>query len=314
LLYIVFKRLSEGSLQLDQKIIVPDIAWYTAGSSMHLKAKQQVTINTLIRGTIVASGNDASVALSIFIAGTQEGFVNIMNFEANNLGMSNTHFSNVMGLPAPNLYTSARDVAVLAQHLIKDYPQYYRYFRKKSVSINGFTIYNYNKLLFIYPYADGIKTGSTNSSGYSLASSAIKQGRRLISVIIGSSSLIKNSMDSKTLLEYGFSNFKTQIFYPANYKIASLRVYKGIRDYTDVGLPVPVTVSYPSYLDPRKTHFLFHKNENKIESPIKLGTRIGKLDVTYKNQVIKTFPIVTLRDNPLGSSWKYLRDTILLLV
>lgn len=311
LLYIVFERLAKGSLKLDQEVTVPAIAWHTAGSSMHLKSGQKVTVQTLIEGAIVASGNDASVALSMLIAGTQEGFVNIMNFEAKKLGMSNTHFSDVMGLPAPNLYTSARDLAVLAQHLIKDYPQYYHYFKMQTVTMNGFVTHNYNKLLFIYPYADGIKTGSTDAAGYSLVSSAVKPDHaRLISVVIGSTSLIQSARDSQTLLEYGFSNFKTQTFYPAKYKLNSLRVYKGASDYIDIGVQSPITISYPSYLDPKEIQFVLHKEQNKLTAPINAGTPAGKLDMTYKGKIVESFPVVTLKDDPTGSLWQRIKGTV----
>ena len=313
LLYITEERLAQGTLKLDQVVTVPAIAWHTSGSSMHLKAGQKVTIQDLIEGTIVASGNDASVALSMAIAGTQEGFVNIMNFTAKKLGMRNTHFSNVMGLPAPNLYTSARDLAVLAEHLIQDYPQYYHYFKMKTVKMNGFVTHNYNKLLFIYPYADGIKTGSTASAGYSLVASAVKPDHdRLISVVIGSTSLIQSARDSQALLEYGFSNFKTTTFYPAGYKLDQIRVYKGQEDSVDIGVQTAVTVSYPRYLNPKEIQFVLHKKQSGLIAPVKAGTSAGKLDMMYKNLVKQSFPVVTLKDDPTGSLWQRMKGTVAL--
>ncbi len=313
LLYIAEQRLASGNLKLNQEVKVPAVAWHTAGSSMHLKAGQKVTIQDLLEGTIVASGNDAAVTLAMVIAGTQEGFVNIMNFTTNKLGMNNTHFSNVMGLPAPNLYTSARDIAVLAQHIIYDYPQYYHYYKMDSVSMNGFVTRNYNKLLEIYPYADGIKTGSTDSAGDSLVSSAVKPDHdRLIAVVMGSTSLLQSARDSQTLLEYGFSNFQTKTFYPAYYVLGDIRVYKGAEGMVDIGVQQPITVSFPHDVNAKDIQFVLHKNPKGLVAPIQAGTPAGSVDMTYKGKVIQTFPVLTLKGDSTGSLWQRLKDTVLL--
>ena len=305
LLYIVEQKLASGSIKLDQKVKVPDIAWHTAGSSMHLEAGQEVTIQDLLEGTILASGNDAAVTLAMTLAGTQEGFVNIMNFIVRKLGMKNTHFSDVMGLPAPNLYTSARDLSLLAQHIIYDYPQYYHYYKIPSISMNGFVTKNYNKLLDIYPYADGIKTGSTNSAGYSLVSSAVKpDSDRLISVVIGSTSLLQSARDSQTLLEYGFSNFQTKTFYPKNYVLSNIIIYKGESDTVDISMQKPVIISFPSYIDAKDIQFVLHKNPKGLVAPVTAGAQAGTVDMIYKEKVIETFPVVALKDDATGSLWQ----------
>ncbi|WP_162902131.1 D-alanyl-D-alanine carboxypeptidase family protein [Facilibium subflavum] len=313
LLYIVEQRLASGSLKLNQEVTVPPIAWHTAGSSMHLKAGQKVSIQDLLEGTIVASGNDAAVTLSMVIAGTQEGFVNIMNYTAQKLGMNNTHFSDVMGLPAPNLYTSAYDLAILARHLIYDFPQYYKYFKMKEVTMNGFITQNYNKLLNIYPYADGIKTGSTDSAGYSLVASAVKPDHdRLISVVLGSTSLIQSARDSQTLLEYGFSNFKTKVFYPANYRLGQIRVYKGENDYSDIGVGKEIAITYPRDVDPKDIQFVLHKNPDGLVAPVKAGAKAGTLDMTYKGKTKMQFDVVVLQNNDTGSLWQRIKGTVAL--
>ncbi|WP_440617501.1 D-alanyl-D-alanine carboxypeptidase family protein [Cysteiniphilum sp. 6C5] len=313
LLYIVEQKLAAGSIKLDQKVKVPAIAWHTAGSSMHLKAGQEVTIQELLEGTIVASGNDAAVTLAVTLAGTQEGFVNIMNFTAKKLGMTNTHFSDVMGLPAPNLYTTARDLSVLAQHIIYDYPQSYHYYKMPSVSMNGFVTRNYNKLLDIYPYADGIKTGSTDSAGYSLVSSAVKPDHdRLIAIVIGSTSLLQSARDSQTLLEYGFSNFQTKTFYPANYALGNIRIYKGESDTVDIGVQKPLAISFPSYIDAKDIQFVLHKNPKGLVAPVAAGTEAGSVDMVYKGKTIETFPVVALKDDATGSLWQRIKGTVAL--
>lgn len=310
LIYIVEKRLASGSLKLDQEFTVPAIAWHTSGSSMHLKSGQKVTIKELLEGAIVASGNDASVALAVVIAGTQEGFVNIMNFTAKKLGMTNTHFSNVMGLPAPNLYTSAHDLGILARHLIYDYPQYYDLFKIRKVSMNGFITRNYNKLLDIYPYADGIKTGSTESAGYSLVASAVKENQpRLISVILSSTSLIQSARDSQALLEYGFTNFQTKTFYSAGHELGTMVVYKGEHDQVKIGVSKEITISFPKDIDPKALQFILHKNKDPLVAPIEAGTTVGQLDMVYKGKVKQSFPVVTLAKNNSGSLWQSIKGT-----
>ena len=311
LLYIAEQKLAAGSIKLDQEVQVPAIAWHTAGSSMHLKAGQKTTIQELLEGTIIASGNDAAVTLAMVLAGTQEGFVNIMNFTAHKLGMTNTHFSDVMGLPAPNLYTTAHDLAILAQHIIYDYPQYYHYYKMESVSMNGFVTRNYNKLLDIYPYADGIKTGSTDSAGYSLVASAIKPDHdRLISVVIGSTSLIQSARDSQTLLEYGFSNFQTKTFYPANYALGNIRIYKGENDTVDIGVQKPVSISFPNYIDAKEIQFVLHKIPKGLVAPVTLGAQAGSVDMVYKGKTIESFPVVALKADATGSFWQRIKGTV----
>ena len=309
LIYIVEKHLASGNLNLEQEVTIPAIAWHTSGSTMHLQAGQKVTVQELLKGVIVASGNDASVALAILIAGTQESFVNIMNFTAKKLGMTNTHFSNVMGLPSPNLYSSAHDLGILARHLIYDYPEYYNFFKIKTVSINNVLTKNYNKLLDTYSYADGIKTGFTKSSGYSLVSSAIKKNHpRLIAIVLGANSLIQSVYDSQSLLEYGFSNFQTNIFYPASYQLDKMKVYKGENNDISIGVSKVINISFPKEIDPEKLKFILHKNKDPLIAPINLNTTIGKLDIIYQGKVRQSFPVVTLEKNKEGSLYQIIKD------
>lgn len=311
LLYIVEQKLASGSVKLDQKVKVPSIAWHTAGSSMHLKAGQEVSIQELLEGTIVASGNDAAVTLAITLAGTQEGFVNIMNFTAKKLGMSNTHFSNVMGLPAPNLYTSAHDLSLLAQHTIYDHPEHYHYYKINSISMNDCVIRNYNKLLDIYPYADGIKTGYTDSAGYSLVSSAVKPNHhRLISVVIGSTSLLHSARDSHTLLEYGFSNFQTKTFYPPNYPLGNISIHKGESNTVNIAVKKALAISFPSHIDPKEIKFVLQKNPKGLVAPVTAGDTAGTVNIIYQGKIMETFPVVTLEDADIGSLWQRIKGTV----
>ena len=311
LLYIIEQKLASGSIKLDQKVRVPEIAWHTAGSSMHLKIGQEISIEDLIKGTIVASGNDAAVTLAMAIAGTQENFVNIMNFTAKKLGMNNTYFSNVMGLPSPNLYTSARDLAILAQHIIYDYPEYYHYYSMLSIDNNDFLLHNYNKLLNLYPYADGIKTGSTTSIGYSLVSSAVKfENNRLISVVIGSENLMQSAYDSQTLLEYGFSNFETKLLYHPNHILDEIKVYKGEKNTVNIGVQTPIFITLPVYVDVKDIKIILHKIPRGLIAPVLAGTNAGFVEITYQGKIIQTFQVVALDNDNLGSFWQQINGTV----
>lgn len=310
LLYIVEKYLARGSIKLDEVVRVPSIAWHTSGSEMHLKSGQQVSIEQLIKGAIVASGNDAAVTLAIQVAGTQANFVRMMNIEAKRLHMTNTHFSDVMGLPAPNLYTSAHDLGILARHLVYDYPQYYHFFKTKTVSMNGFHTANYNLLLKIYPYADGIKTGSTDEAGYSLVASAVKpKHRRLISVVLGAQSLVSSARISQSLLEYAFANFKTKTFYKDGQVLGNIVVYKGKRETVSIGVSKEISISYPSLVQASQLSFILRKSASSLVAPVNIGQKVGQLEVFYNGREIQQFPVVALQSDPLGSLWQRIKGT-----
>ncbi len=312
LLYIIEQKLSAGELSLDQKVRVPSVAWHTSGSAYHVKEGQKVTIQDLIEGVIVASGNDAAVTLAIQVFGSQDAAVKHMNFAAKQLGMNNTHFTTVMGLPAPNQYTSAVDLAKLAQHLIYDFPEYYKkYYNIKSVTMNGITTPNYNKLLNMYQPADGIKTGSTDTAGYSLVSSAEKDdSRRLIVVMLGASNMTVAAQNSKALYQYGFGNFTTKTIFDANHKLDSIRVYKGKYDDAPIGLAQPLNLTYPKALDPSQFEWVAKKNPDGLTAPVNKGDQAGTLKLNYQDKTIHEYPIVLLKDDPVGSWWQRLKGTV----
>ena len=312
LLYIVEQQLHNGTLTLDTKLTVPTVAWATGGSRMFLKPKTEVSVKDLIQGVIIASGNDAAVTLAMGIAGTQSAFVDMMNITARKLGMTNTHFSDVMGLPAPDLYTSARDLSVLARHVINDYPEYYHFFKEKCFTYNGVKQPNFNKLLFIDKYADGLKTGSTSAAGFSLIASENREGnRRLIAVVIGANNSLASAYDNFALLKYGNQFFTTQEFYKAGQKVTTNRVYMGKDENVEIGTAKAVSLSYPKTINQADLKFTIHQN-TPYKAPIIKGQELGTLNIIYKNKTIKTVPLVALTADPEGSMWQKMKGKIAL--
>jgi serine-type D-Ala-D-Ala carboxypeptidase (penicillin-binding protein 5/6) len=312
LLYIVEEQLKNKTITLDTKLIVPTVAWGTGGSRMFLKPHTSVPVKDLIEGVIVASGNDAAVTLATGIAGTQSAFVDMMNLTAKKLGMTNTNFSDVMGLPAPNLYTSARDLGILAQHVINDYPEYYSFYKNKYFKYNGVKQPNFNKLLFIDPYADGLKTGSTAAAGFSLISSEKRENkRRLISVVIGANNGTDSAYDSLSLLKYGEQFFSTRELYNPYQKITNSQVYMGAKNNIDLGSINKVSITYPSAIDTKNIIFTISK-DTPFKAPIYKLQKMGELDVNYNGKVISRTPLVALNNVKSGSMLKRLKDKVTL--
>lgn len=310
LLYITMHELQNGVIHLTDQVRVPKVAWATGGSRMFLKPGSMVSVRDLISGVIVDSGNDAAVTLATYIAGTQNGFVSMMNHEAQQLGMSNTHFTDVMGLPAPNHYSSARDMGVLAYAIVSQFPQYLDWFNQKYFTYNNIKQSNFNKLLFIYPYADGLKTGSTDAAGFSLISTAKmpNQPMRLIGVMMGAPSNMQTAEFSKSLLTYGFRFFKTEEFYEANQPIKQVRVYKGSDKFVNIGPSQDVYITLPIG---NNIQLSAEVNVDKtVKAPVKQGEPLGTLIVKANNQVVYQGPLVALKDDPLGNWWQRTTDTV----
>ena len=312
LLYLVDQALADGTLKLDQKISIPTVAWATGGSTMFLKPKQQVAVKDLISGIIVDSGNDAAVTLAVEIAGTQATFVDMMNQAAKKLGMTNTHFNDVMGLPAPNHFSSARDLGVLAHAIVEQYPQYLKWYGQKWFTYNGIRQPSFNKLLFLYPYADGMKTGSTSESGYSLIGTAKIPDRpmRLISVILGAPNANESAVDSKALLAYGFRFFKQTTLYTPAQTIQSIPVYMGNTKQVNIGVAQPIKLTVPSAQVKSLNANL--KLPKTLVAPITKDQMVGTIEVKYHNQVIATAPAIALNQVDKGSVWQRMSGKVAL--
>lgn len=224
--YVVFEELKQGNITLDDKVLVSEKAWRMGGSKMFIEVNTEVTIDQLLKGVIIQSGNDASVALAEYIAGDESAFADLMNQYALRLGMSGSNFVNASGLPHPDHYTTARDMATLAAAMIRDFPTLYKMHAEKQYEYNGIAQHNRNRLLWRDDSVDGLKTGHTESAGYCLVASAERDGMRLISVVMGSKSERSRAKESTALLSYGFRFFETHRLYGAREPLTQIRVWK----------------------------------------------------------------------------------------
>lgn len=309
--YLAFSAIKEGRLTLTQTLPVSEKAWRSEGSRMFLDPKRPAVVEDLLKGVIVQSGNDACVVLAEAIAGTEEGFASMMNAMAKKLGMNNTHFVNSTGLPHPRHITTARDLTRLASALIRDFSEFYKIYSLKEFSYNNITQPNRNRLLFIDPSVDGVKTGHTDSAGYCLIASAKREQRRLLSVVLGAKSDSARAMESQKLLNYGFQFFETVKLYPANQVVSTLRLYKGTSSEIKAGFPGDLYVTVPRSAGKRIQVQMV--TQQPLLAPIKRGQRIGTLQLSIDGAPAGEYPLQSLETVPvagiLGRGW----DNILLL-
>ncbi len=290
--YVVFQELASGDLSLDDPVNISENAWRTIGSRMFLEPKMQVTVEQLIKGLIIQSGNDASVALAEFLAGTESSFANVMNYYAQQLGMNSTNFENSTGLPSENHYSTARDTAVLSIAIIRDFPEYYRWYSEKEYNFNNIRQHNRNNLLWRDPAVDGLKTGYTEAAGYCLAASAKRDGMRLVSVVMGSFSEQSRASESQSLLNYGFRFFETVQLYRAGQELAQGRVWKGEAEQVALGLEEDMFLSIPrgryEDLDARI------EMQPELTAPLTAGQVVGRIQVLLGDEVVTSRNLVTL--------------------
>jgi D-alanyl-D-alanine carboxypeptidase (penicillin-binding protein 5/6) len=307
-LYIISGALKNGSIHLDDKVRISKKAWQTDGSRMFVKVGDEVPVSDLLKGIIVASGNDATVAMAEFVAGTEDAFTNIMNAQAKALGMNNSNFLDSTGLPNPNHYSTARDLAILARALQKNFPDIYALFSEKWFSYQGIKQPNRNRLLWRYQYADGLKTGHTNEAGYCLVSSANKDGMRLISVIMGAPNDEARTEDSMRLLTFGFRFYETHKLYNAGTTLTNARIWKGVNKETALGITKDLYVTSPSgqYKNIKIQLVL----DSPMKAPIKKGSTYGKINIVLNNQVLSSEPLIALNDNQVGGIWRRFTDSI----
>jgi D-alanyl-D-alanine carboxypeptidase (penicillin-binding protein 5/6) len=307
-LYIISSALKNGSIHIDDKIRISTKAWQTGGSRMFVKVNDEVSAKDLMQGIAVASGNDASVAMAEYIAGTEEAFASMMNAEAQVLGMNNSHFMDSTGLPNPGHYSTPRDFAILAQALTRDFPEDYRLFSEKWFTYNGIRQPNRNRLLWRYPYADGLKTGHTDDAGYCLVSSAVKDGMRLISVIMGAPSDTTRTEDSIRLLTYGFRFYETHKFYGANTPLAQVRSWKGKQKELALGLAEDLYATLPA--GQYKNVKAKLQINDPITAPILKGQTYGSVNILLNNQVLVSKPLIALTDIPRGGVLRRIADSM----
>jgi D-alanyl-D-alanine carboxypeptidase (penicillin-binding protein 5/6) len=306
--YIVFEQLSAGKLKLDEPVTVSEHAWRSEGSRSFIELGKPVPVETLILGMVVQSGNDATIALAERIAGTEETFAQLMNSTAQRLGMVGTHFENSSGLPAPEHYTTARDMSLLAAALIRDFPQYYKWFSVHEFEYNGIKQQNRNGLLDKDPTVDGLKTGHTDSAGYCLVTSAQRDGMRLISVVLGSSSFKGRENASAALLNYGFTFYETPLVAKAGAKLATTPVWKAQTSPLDLGIKHDLYVTVPR--GTAATIKTTVQLEPRLIAPLTTETLTGHLLVGNGAQTFVTVPLHPLADDPAGGWWRRMIDTI----
>lgn len=306
--YIVFQELAAGKLKLEEPVVVSEHAWRSEGSRTFIELGKPVSVQFLILGMIVQSGNDATIALAERIAGTEETFSQLMNSNAKRLGMVGTHFENSSGLPSPNHFTTAKDMSLLAAALIRDFPQYYKYFSIREFEYNGIKQQNRNGLLDKDSTVDGLKTGHTDSAGFCLVTSALRDGMRLVSVVLGSSSFKGRENASTALLNYGFTFYDTKLVVKGGTKLASTPVWKAAATPIDVGIKDDLYITLPrSESNDIKTSVDLTP---RLIAPFGRDTTVGQLKVFTGSQALTTVPLHPLADVAPGGWWRRLIDTI----
>jgi len=309
--YIAFNELKSGTIHLGDEVLISEKAWRTGGSKMFIEVNKRVSVEKLLKGMIIQSGNDASIALAEHIAGTEDAFATLMNSYAENLGMSDTHFANATGMPDREHYTSANDLAKLAMAMIREFPDHYAWYSIKKYTYNGITQYNRNKLLWRDKYVDGLKTGHTESAGYCLIASAKREEMRLLSVVLGTRSEDARAQESEKLLNYGFHFFETRPLYTANTPLTKTRVWEGNVEDLQLGLAEDLYITIPrGRFDKLKA--TMNINETII-APINKGQSLGSVDVTLDDEQIASRPLIGLHDVMAGDFFQRMSDKVMLM-
>lgn len=307
--YVTFSALQQKHLTLTQVISVSEQAWSMIGSRMFIEPNKSVTVDELIRGMIVQSGNDACIALAEAIAGSEEIFVHMMNKEALRLGMKNTNFTNSTGLPDNHHYSTAYDLAILAAAIIRDFPEYYPLYSLKEFTYNDITQPNRNRLLWLDPHVDGLKTGWTKTAGYCLITSAKRDQQRLISVIIGADSAKVRSIESQRLLNYGFQFFDSSLLYKKDQEVTTIQLWKGAQNVLKAGFNQDIHFSLPRGQAEKIKATMEYKQP--LIAPINKGQDVGTVKFTVDGQPLATYPLVALENvgstNMFGRAWDSLQ-------
>ncbi|WP_313952292.1 D-alanyl-D-alanine carboxypeptidase family protein [Accumulibacter sp.] len=307
--YLSFAALKQGTIKLDQSVLISRKAWKTGGSRMFIQVGTEVKVDDLLKGMIVQSGNDACVALSEAIAGDEENFAQMMNREAQRLGMKGSHFRNSNGLPDPEHYTTARDLAILAGALIRDFPEEYaKYYSMKEFRYNNITQPNRNRLLWIDPTVDGLKTGYTEAAGYCLVSSAKRGPRRLLSVVLGAASSNARVQESLKLLNYGFQFYDGVQLYAKNDPVSSLKVWKGKEATVKIGFSEDLVIVVPKGFGPKiKTELI---SQQPLMAPVALGQTLATLKVSLDGKHYGDYPVLALEAVPTAGIVGRMIDTV----
>ena len=292
--YVLADQIANDLVSLDDQVLISEKAWRMEGSKMFIEAGKKVSISDLLKGIIIQSGNDASVAIAEYAGGTESGFVDLMNSYAASLGMDNTIFQNSTGLPDDNHFSSAKDLATLTSHFINKFPYEYSLYKEKQFTFNNIKQLNRNKLLWRDESSDGVKTGHTQSAGYCLVGSAQRGDMRLITVVAGSKSDNDRFLSSQRLLEYGFRFFATQKVLNANQEYKNITIWGGQEDRLSIGVLEDTSITLPrsSFKDLKVNY----KYSNNLQAPISIGQKVGTLEITSGEEIVLVSELVALKD------------------
>lgn len=309
--YVVFSELKAGNIKLTDLVTISKKAWKTPGSRMFIEVNRQVSVEDLLRGMIIQSGNDASVALAEYIAGSEDAFATLMNQHAIGLGMEKTQFLNSTGLPNEEHLTTASDLAILARALINKFPQYYKWYSTKEFTFNKITQPNRNRLLWSDKTVDGMKTGYTKSAGYCLVASSKRDNMRIITVVLGTASSSARAQESQKLLNFGFRFYDSHALYKANTPLKKIKVYKGKQRTLEIGLAETLYITIPKgeYKNLKPSINI----KDKIIAPIAKGEQFGRVEISLNNKLIIKKPVIALHDVVEGSLWQKGRDSAILM-
>jgi len=306
--YLTFAALKQKTLALDQVVPVSERAWKAAGSRMFIEPRKPVTVNELLHGMIAQSGNDACIALAEAVAGSEDVFAQRMNREAQRLGMKNTSFTNSSGLPDPGHYSTAHDLGRLAAALIRDFPEYYPLYSLREYHYNNITQQNRNRLLWLDPNVDGLKTGYTENAGFCLIASAKRGPRRLLSVVLGASSDSARAQESQKLLNYGFQFYDSVKLYDKSQAVSTLEVLKGSENRVKAGFLADFYVSVPrGVADQVKADLV---SMQPLLAPIAIGQKVGTVKVTLQNKLLGEYPVVALENVVIAGFFGRVWDSV----
>lgn len=306
--YAIFRALRENKITLDDQVTISEKAWRTPGSRMFIEVGTRVVLQDLLLGMIVQSGNDASVALAEHVAGSESVFAEVMNQYAAALGMHSSHFENATGLPDERHYSTARDLSTLARAIIREFPDYYRWYSVKEFEYNKINQSNRNSLLWRDTSVDGMKTGHTDDAGYCLVSSAKRDGMRIVSVVLGTASAKSRVDGSQALINYGFRFFETTLLYKAGEPVTKARIWKAKNEYTSLGLLEDLYITVP-----RGSYDSVESVLNipaVLVGPVAEGQPLAQLKVSLNGDDLVNEPLRALNDNPSGSFWQRTRDGV----
>ena len=306
--YTTFKALKDGQISLDDEVRVSEKAWGTEGSRTFIDVGSQVSVEDLLQGMIVQSGNDASVALAEHVAGSEDTFAQQMNHYAGLLGMASSSFRNSTGLPDPDHYMTARDAAAVARAIIAEFPEYYGWYSQREFTYNDIEQFNRNSLLWRDPSVDGLKTGYTEAAGYCLVTSAERSDMRLVSVVMGSHSAEARANDSQALLNYGFRFFETYKLYSDGDEVTTARVWKGETDTLSLGVAKDYFLTIPKgRYDSLNADTTV---DAELTAPIEAGTTLGTVTISMNDEALAVLPLVALTDVGEAGLWQRIKDEI----